>query len=59
MPVVAWWIGAGIVGLFGVGYAADKSGEAMDSATRLTRWLVIGGVVYVSYEAAKSAGAIK
>lgn len=46
-------------GIYGAGWASGRAGEALDSATRLTRWGVVGGGLYVSYQALKSAGAIK
>lgn len=53
------WAGLALAGVYGVGWAAKEGGEAMDSATRLTKWAIVGGSVYVSYKALQSAGAIK
>ena len=55
-----------LAGVYGVGWASKEAGEALketgealDSATRLTKWAIVGGSVYVSYKALQSAGAIK
>jgi hypothetical protein len=59
MPVPLIWAGVALAGVFGVGWAAKEGGEAMDSATRLTKWTVVAGGMYVSYKALQSSGAIK
>ncbi|PIE10505.1 MAG: hypothetical protein CSA72_08340 [Rhodobacterales bacterium] len=58
VPIIAWGV-LGVAGLAGAGWAARETGEALDSATRLARWVVVGGALYVSYEALKSSGALK
>ncbi|NOX41461.1 MAG: hypothetical protein GXP05_13430 [Alphaproteobacteria bacterium] len=46
MPLI-YWGGAALIGLFGLGYASDKVGEAATETTSLVKWVVIGGVVYM------------
>ena len=46
-------------GLFLGDKVVKSSGDAIENASELTKWLVIGGVVYTTYAAAKAAGAIK
>ncbi len=58
IPLIAW-AGLAVAGVAGVGWAAKETGEAMDSATRLTKWGVVAGGLYVSYAALKSGGVIK
>lgn len=50
-----FWIGL----LVGGGYAASKTGEAMEGSAKLVKWGAAAGTVYVSYQALKAAGAIK
>ncbi|WP_321363540.1 hypothetical protein [uncultured Celeribacter sp.] len=56
-PVVG--VGLAILGVFGVGWAAKEGGEAMDSTAKALKWATVAGGVYISYQALKSAGAIK
>lgn len=51
MPLI--WAGAAILGLFGVGYAADKTGEAAEGGASLLKWGAVAGGVYVAYRLAK------
>ena len=53
------WIGAGIAVLVAGGYALDEAGDAAESGAKLAKWAVIGGGLYVSYTAMKSAGVLK
>lgn len=55
LPVIA----LAVAGVYGFGWAMRETGDAMDSATKLTRWGVVAGGLYVSYQALKSSGAIK
>ncbi len=52
MPILIWG-GMAIAGLAAGGYALDKASEAADSATTLTKWVVIGGVAYLVAKQAK------
>ncbi len=47
MPVPLLWIGGGLV----LGWIVRESGDTMDSAAKLGRVAVAGGVVYVAYKA--------
>ncbi|MCE8508350.1 hypothetical protein KBY28_07785 [Ruegeria pomeroyi] len=58
MPVLVYGALA-LVGLAGVGWAAKETGEAADSLTRLTKWGVVAGGLYVGYRAAKTGGLLK
>lgn len=58
IPFIAYGVLA-VAGIYGAGWAMKETGEAMDSATKLTKWGVVAGGLYVSYQALKSAGAIK
>ena len=49
------WIG----GIAVVGWTAKQFGDAFEDSSKLVKWATIGGAVYVSYQALKSAGAIK
>lgn len=51
MPLV--WAGFAIAGLFGIGYAADKTGEAADGGANLVKWGAVAGGVFVAYKLAK------
>lgn len=60
------WGGIGLAGgylgyktLDEAGQAAEAAGEAAEKSTDLAKWLVLGGGLYVSYRAMKSAGVIK
>lgn len=57
-PLIAWGALA-VGGAIGVGWASKETGEALDAATRLTKWGVVAGGLYVSYKALQTAGAIK
>lgn len=50
---------AAIVGIGAFGWAIKETGDAVDSATRLSRWLVAGGAVYVAYRVAQAQGVAK
>lgn len=39
-----------IIGIGVTGWAAKETGDALDSATNLSRWLVIGGCAYMIYD---------
>lgn len=41
------------------GDAAEQTGDAAARSANLVKWAVVGGALYVSYRAMKSAGAIK
>lgn len=56
-PIV--WGGMLLAGVWGFGYAADKTGEATEGVADMAKWVSAAGVVYVSYRALKSAGALK
>lgn len=58
MPVIVW-AGAGLLALLGVGWSANKVGDAMDSTTGLAKWVVIGGAVYLVYQGVKIAKVAK
>lgn len=58
VPLIAWGV-LGVAAFAGVGWASKETGEALDSATRLTKWGVVAGGLYVSYRALKTSGAIK
>lgn len=53
------WAALAIGGFAVAGWAARETGEALESGQRFARWAVAGGVVYVSYRALQSAGALK
>lgn len=53
------WGGLALAGIAGVGWAANESGEAMDSTAKALKWATVAGGLYVSYRALKSAGALK
>lgn len=51
---------AGGVGTTYFGYKGlSELDEAADSVTRLTKWGIVAGGLYVSYKALQTAGAIK
>jgi hypothetical protein len=54
LPLLAW--GAIAVG---VGWITDNAADAAGDGAKIVKWGVIGGGLYVSYRALKSAGAIK
>lgn len=56
-PII--WAGVAVAGLFGLGYAADRTGEAADSTAQLVKWAAVAGGLYVSYEAMKATGVLK
>lgn len=58
MPLIVWGAIA-VGGLLGLGYTADKVGEASESTAKLAKWAAVAGGVYLAYSAAKSAGALK
>jgi ABC-type Mn2+/Zn2+ transport system permease subunit len=47
------WVIAGIAGLFGFGYVADKTGKAADSAARLVAVGAVAGGVWLVYQSKK------
>ena len=66
IPAWAWLTGGGLgaLGLGAVvidqaGDAAEQIGEATEKATGLSKVLLAGGALYVSYAALKSSGVIK
>ena len=58
IPLIAYGVLA-VVGVAGAGWAARETGDALDSATKLTKWVVVGGALYVSYRALQAGGALK
>lgn len=57
MPILiplAWGAAA-----LSTGWAARQIADPLEETTDLAKWIAIGGAVYVSYRALKSAGAIK
>ena len=58
VPLIAWGVLA-VVGVGAGGWAAREAGDALDSATKLTKYGIAAGVVYASYRALQSAGAFK
>lgn len=60
MPAILWilGIGAGAWAIKETGDAVENAGDASAQAAGLARWVVIGGVVYVGYRAARKAGVI-
>lgn len=58
MPLVIWGVVA-VAGVFGLGYAADKTGAAAEASTNLVKWGVVAGGLYIAYRVAKTGGAIK
>lgn len=57
MPIIYGVLVVG--GLFGIGYAADKAGEAAEGSAKLAKWAAIGGAVYLAYRGAKAGGYLK
>lgn len=57
MPIV-WGIIA-VGGLFGLGYAADKTEGAANASAQLAKWGAVAGAVYIAYGLSKSGGLIK
>lgn len=53
------WGGIALAGIVGAGWASKETGEALDSATRLAKWGVVAGGMFISYRALQSAGALK
>lgn len=39
-----------IFGIGVTGWAAHETGDALDSAARLSKWMVIGGSLYLIYD---------
>ncbi|MGH1445577.1 MAG: hypothetical protein ACRBBO_05985 [Cognatishimia sp.] len=58
MPLIAWGVLA-VAGVYGAGWAAKETGEAVESTTQLTKWGIVAGGLYVGYRVAKSSGALK
>jgi hypothetical protein len=59
IPIWLWALGGTAVVLDQAGDAAEQVGDAAEKSTNLTKWVVVGGALYVSYQALKSSGAIK
>ncbi|MEJ5217105.1 hypothetical protein WG622_02540 [Cognatishimia sp. D5M38] len=59
MPAPLIWGGLFVAGLYGFGWAAKETGEAAESMSRLTKYGIVAGGLYVSYRALKSSGALK
>lgn len=53
------WAALAVLGIYGVGWASREAGEAAGQGTKLVKWGVVAGGMYVSYRALQSAGAIK
>jgi len=58
IPAIPWILG-GLALLWTGKEAVDATGEAAEKSASLVKWVVIGGVVYVGYRAAKSGGVLK
>ncbi|SFN45736.1 hypothetical protein SAMN05216224_105300 [Thioclava dalianensis] len=58
MPVIVWGVLA-VAGAWGVGYAADKAGDAAGQGAKLAKWGAVAGGVYLGYRAAKAGGYLK
>jgi hypothetical protein len=58
MPIIAWGVMA-VAGAWGVGWAAQETGEAADSLSQLTKWAAVAGGVYVTYKVLQGQGAFK
>jgi hypothetical protein len=58
IPLIVWG-GAALGGLYLGSRALDEAGDAADSATRLVKWSVAAGGVYVSFKALEAAGVFK
>ena len=56
-PII--WAGMAVAGLWGGGWFAKETGDAITATQKLTKTVVIGGGLYVSYRALQSAGALK
>jgi hypothetical protein len=48
-----------IAGIAATGWAARGVSDALEDASELTKWAVIGGGLFVAYRASKSAGLIR
>ena len=51
-----------ILGIAAIGagaWALHETSDALDSATSLTKWAVIGGGVYVAFRALQAGGVLK
>lgn len=59
MPVHLIWGGLAVAGVFGLGWAAQETGEAAGELNQLGKTLIVAGGLYVSYRALKSSGALK
>lgn len=59
MPAPIIWGGLAVAGALGFGWAAKETGEAFESATKLTKFGIVAGGLYVSYRALKTSGALK
>lgn len=55
MPIILGLVAVGAVW----GWAAGKTGNAIEQSGKPVKWLVAGGVVYVGYKALKTGGSIK
>lgn len=59
MPVPAIvWAGVALGGVLATSRLAREAGDMADSATTLTKWVVAGGTLYVSYRALKAGGVL-
>ena len=58
IPLIIWGALA-VGGLLAANEVIDSTGETAEKSTKLVKWVVIGGGVYVSYKALKSAGVLK
>lgn len=59
MPAPIVWGGLVIAGLYGLGWAAKETGDAAESLSKLTKYGIVAGGLYVSYRALKAGGALK
>ncbi|MCG7622733.1 hypothetical protein [Epibacterium sp. Ofav1-8] len=53
------WAGIALGSLYLGGKAISDAGQAAESATKLAKWSVAGGALYVSYRALKAGGVLK
>ncbi|MBO6603859.1 MAG: hypothetical protein JJ938_17595 [Roseicyclus sp.] len=60
MPVpLILWGGVALGGLYLAERALDEAGDAAQASAEMLKWAAIAGGVYLSYQALKSAGALK
>jgi len=57
MPLI--WGAFAVAGLFGLGYAADKTEGALEEGADLAKWAAVLGALYLAYSIHKSGGFLK